>query len=199
MGCHIPSALDCAGGHAFDDVALQEQVHNKIINTIDRAILNRNPIEFQYVNGNGEDTTRTVEPYKIIFKSLSWYVYGFCTLKNEMRIFKVNRMKSIRVHEYHFDFRERIDENIFKENKYEKTEITLKFNKKFKGMIMESFEEYEEVHEEGEYITAVIKIPYSNWVEGMILSFGDTVEVLKPEFLRENIKRKLEKVINLYK
>ena len=177
---------------------------NKSINTIDRAILNRNPIEFQYVNGSGERTTRLVEPYKIIFKSLNWYIYGFCTLKNEMRIFKVNRMANINVGEGQFDFRETIDENIFKEgnfkdNNYEKTEITLKFKKNFKGMIMESFEEYEEVQEEDEYITSVIKIPYSNWVEGMILSFGETVEVLKPEFLRENIKRKLEKVINLYK
>ena len=172
---------------------------NKIINTIDKAILNRNPINFQYVNGNGECTVRTVEPYKIIFKSLSWYVYGFCTLKNEMRIFKVNRMKNIQVHEEHFDFKEVVDENIFKENDYEKTKITLRFKDNFKGMIMESFEDYDELQKEKGLITAVIKIPYSNWGEGMILSLGDDVEVIEPEFLRNNIKEKLEKMINLYK
>lgn len=64
---------------------------------------------------------------------------------------------------------------------------------------MESFEEYEELKEDKGYVTAIIKIPYSSWVEGMILSFGDTVEVIKPTFLRDNIKEKLEKMINLYK
>lgn len=172
---------------------------NKIINTIDKAILNRNPINFQYVNGNGECTIRTVEPYKIIFKSLSWYVYGFCTLKNEMRIFKVNRMKDIQVHEEHFDFKEVFDKNIFKKNDHEKTEITLRFKDNFKGMIMESFEDYQEIQKEKGLITAVIKIPYNGWVEGMILSFGYTVEVIEPEFLRNSIKEKLEKMINLYK
>lgn len=172
---------------------------NKIINIIDKAILNRNPIKFQYVNGNGESTERIIEPYKIIFKSLSWYVYGFCTLKNEMRIFKVTRIKNIKVCDEQFELKEIIGEDVFKEKDYERTEIELRFKDNFKGIILESFEEYEELKEEKGYTTAVIKIPYSNWVEGMILSFGDNVEVIKPTFLRDNIKEKLEKMINLYK
>lgn len=172
---------------------------NKIINIIDKAILNRNPIKFQYVNGNGESTERIIEPYKIIFKSLSWYVYGFCTLKNEMRIFKVIRIKNIKVCDEQFELKEIIGEDVFKEKDYERTEIELRFKDNFKGIILESFEEYEELKEENGYTIAVIKIPYSNWVEGMILSFGDNVEVIKPTFLRDNIKEKLEKMINLYK
>lgn len=172
---------------------------NKIINIIDKAILNRNPIKFQYVNGNGESTERIIEPYKIIFKSLSWYVYGFCTLKNEMRIFKVTRIKNIKVCDEQFELKEIIGEDVFKEKDYERTEIELRFKDNFKGIILESFEEYEELKEENGYTIAVIKIPYSNWVEGMILSFGDNVEVIKPTFLRDNIKEKLEKMINLYK
>lgn len=172
---------------------------NKIINIVDKAILNRNPIKFQYINGSGECSERIIEPYKIIFKSLSWYVYGFCTLKNEMRIFKVTRIKDITVCEGTFEVKELASEDIFKEKDYERTEIQLKFKNNFKGMLMESFEEYKELKEENGYITAIIKIPYSNWVEGMLLSFGDTVEVIKPEFLRINIKNKLEKMINLYK
>ncbi|MDU4890419.1 MAG: YafY family protein [Clostridium sp.] len=172
---------------------------NKIINIIDKAILNRNPIKFQYVNGNGESTERIIEPYKIIFKSLSWYVYGFCTLKNEMRIFKVTRIKNIKVCGEQFELKEIIGEDVFKEKDYERTEIELRFKDNFKGIILESFEEYEELKEENGYTIAVIKIPYSNWVEGMILSFGDNVEVIKPTFLRDNIKEKLEKMINLYK
>lgn len=172
---------------------------NKIINIIDKAILNRNPIKFQYVNGNGESTERIIEPYKIIFKSLSWYVYGFCTLKNEMRIFKVTRIKNIKVCGEQFELKEIIGGDVFKEKDYERTEIELRFKDNFKGIILESFEEYEELKEENGYTIAVIKIPYSNWVEGMILSFGDNVEVIKPTFLRDNIKEKLEKMINLYK
>lgn len=41
---------------------------NKIINIVDKAILNRNPIKFQYVNGNGESSERVIEPYKIILR-----------------------------------------------------------------------------------------------------------------------------------
>ncbi len=172
---------------------------NHRINLIDRAILNRNPLEFGYINGSGESTFRIVEPYKIIFKSLSWYVYGFCTLKEEMRIFKVDRIKNIKIREETFIYREELNDDIFKEDKLEKTEITIRFMSNLKGMIMESFDDYEEVQYEDEFITAIIKLPYSNWVEGMVLSFGEYVEVLSPLFLRENIKRKIEKMSGMYK
>ena len=188
---------------------LLKGINNSYENTETIALINK--LEGLKKNENGREdrliidfskwgsTERIIEPYKIIFKSLSWYVYGFCTLKNEMRIFKVIRIKNIKVCDEQFELKEIIGEDVFKEKDYERTEIELRFKDNFKGIILESFEEYEELKEEKGYTTAVIKIPYSNWVEGMILSFGDNVEVIKPTFLRDNIKEKLEKMINLYK
>ena len=43
----------------------------------------------------GGDTEREIEPYYLIFKWTSWYVYGYCLLRNDFRMFKLNRMDSI--------------------------------------------------------------------------------------------------------
>ena len=43
----------------------------------------------------GGDTEREIEPYYLIFKWTSWYVYGCCLLRNDFRLFKLNRMDSI--------------------------------------------------------------------------------------------------------
>ncbi len=169
------------------------------INIIDDAIKNRNPIEFDYINGNGEKTSRKVDPYKIIFKSLAWYVYGFCTLKNEMRVFKITRIENIKVKKEKFIYREELMENLFGEKEIEKNKITIRIPSKIKEMIKEGFPEFELIKERDEFIIATINVPCGKWIEGIILSFGDCIEVLSPLSLRESIKEKINNMNKLYK
>ena len=64
------------------------------IETIQDAIELKKTIRFQYYSPGG-DTEREIEPYYLIFKWASWYVYGYCLLRNDFRLFKLNRMDSI--------------------------------------------------------------------------------------------------------
>lgn len=171
---------------------------NKAINAIDKAILNRNPIEFKYVNIAGEGSYRIVEPYKLIFKALDWYIYGYCNLKREMRIFKVNRIKDLRTLDEKFILKADSEFELFKEKELPKIDIIIKFKTEFKNVILETFEINCD-KEEGDFTTAIVSMPYSNWIEGIFLSFGENIEVLSPLFLRNNLKAKVEAIRNLYK
>lgn len=61
------------------------------IELIQEAISKRRRISFQYFSPKS-GTKRKVEPYQLIFKWSSWYVWGMCTDKKEFRLFKLNRM-----------------------------------------------------------------------------------------------------------
>jgi len=169
------------------------------MNIIDEAIKNRNPIEFDYINGSGEKTSRKIEPYKIIFKSLALYVYGFCNLKNEMRVFKINRMENIKAKNENFIYNEKLMDNLFIEKEIEKIQVTIRTPSKMKEVIKEGFPEYKLIEEKDGFIIAIIKVPCGKWIEGMILSFGDCIEVLSPLDLRESIKEKINNMNKLYK
>ena len=58
-------------------------------------------IKFRYY-APGKDSQREIEPYYLIFKWSSWYVYGYCLLRNDFRMFKLNRMIDI-AHRKAFD------------------------------------------------------------------------------------------------
>ena len=169
------------------------------MNIIDEAVKNKNPIEFDYINGSGEKTSRQIDPYKIIFKSLAWYVYGFCNLKNEMRVFKVNRMENIKVRNENFIYNEKLMDDLFIEKEIEKIQVTIKIPSKMKEMIKEGFPEHKLIEEKDGFIIAIIKVPSGKWIEGMILSFGDCIEVLTPLDLRKSIKEKINNMNKLYK
>ncbi|MDD6036577.1 MAG: YafY family protein [Lachnospiraceae bacterium] len=64
------------------------------IELIQSAIEERRVIGFNYYAPNG-DSTRELEPYYLIFKWSSWYVWGWCRLREDYRMFKLTRMDKI--------------------------------------------------------------------------------------------------------
>ncbi len=48
-------------------------------------------VRFHYYYSKGE-ADRRVEPYRIVFKWSSWYLFGFCTGRQDFRLFKLNRL-----------------------------------------------------------------------------------------------------------
>ena len=64
------------------------------IRSIQDAIEFRKTIRFMYY-APGRDTEREIEPYYLIFKWTNWYVYGYCLLRNDFRMFKLTRMDEI--------------------------------------------------------------------------------------------------------
>jgi predicted DNA-binding transcriptional regulator YafY len=59
------------------------------------SILNREIIEFEYYNADGEKGYRRVEPVKLLFKVNAWYLKGFCLTKKAERTFKISRMANL--------------------------------------------------------------------------------------------------------
>ncbi|MBR4781090.1 MAG: YafY family transcriptional regulator, partial [Lachnospiraceae bacterium] len=74
------------------------------ISTIQDAIENRHLLTFDYFAPSGE-TKRTIEPYYILFKWTSWYVYGWCLTRKDYRLFKLNRMDNVLMSDKGFECR----------------------------------------------------------------------------------------------
>ena len=64
------------------------------IEMIQNAIENRSLLEFRYYAASGE-SSRTIEPYYLVFKWSNWYVWGWCTSREDFRLFKLNRMDNV--------------------------------------------------------------------------------------------------------
>ncbi len=58
-------------------------------------------LEFVYYSPKGE-SLRCIEPYYLIFRWASWYVWGWCKKREDFRLFKLNRMEQPRISERAF-------------------------------------------------------------------------------------------------
>ncbi|MBQ8086826.1 MAG: YafY family transcriptional regulator [Clostridia bacterium] len=61
---------------------------------LESAIDRKRLLRFEYYSPSGE-STRTIEPYFIVFKWTSWYVWGWCVDRRDFRLFKLNRMDHV--------------------------------------------------------------------------------------------------------
>lgn len=64
------------------------------IEVIQNTIEERKVLRFHYYAPSGE-SVREMEPYFLIFKWSSWYVWGWCKLRKDYRMFKLNRMDKL--------------------------------------------------------------------------------------------------------
>jgi predicted DNA-binding transcriptional regulator YafY len=63
----------------------------------------RKAIEICYRNAKGTVTERTIEPHVLVYQEYSWFIKGYCLLRNEVRTFAVHRIESAELTDLHFD------------------------------------------------------------------------------------------------
>lgn len=165
-----------------------------------QAILNQIRISFCYFNSNGEERTRTVEPVKLVFKSRAWYVQGFCCTKKGYRLFRVNRMWDLTLSDEPFETSQNemppLESQEVAPSQYE--DIILKFDPSVSYRVLDEFPpEVIEKEEDGSFIVST-KVPMDDWLVHFILSFGATVEVIKPKYVQEHIKKEVANILELY-
>jgi predicted DNA-binding transcriptional regulator YafY len=170
----------------------QDQTFNLIRN----AILKHNVIEFVYYNSYGEEKKRQAEPLQIYFKDKSWYLKAYCRLKQDYRLFKISRMKDIKLLNETFE-RElpQIKENKFD---YKTIQLELEISKDMSYRVYDEFKREDIIKNKNGDFTVKVEFPENDWVYGYILSFGENVKVLSPGYVKSIIKEKLQKSLKNY-
>lgn len=161
------------------------------------SILQKLALSITYANSYGKTTTRTVYPLKLVFKFRSWYLHAYCLLKEDYRIFKINRILSMEVLKETFAGKAYSPPPVDIEPPLPRTvSLILKFERQALYRVYDEFSpENITVNRDGSF-TVTTKLPDDNWLYGFILSFGSSVKVISPESVREHLSEELDKIRN---
>ena len=163
------------------------------IELIKTAIQNNQHISFLYYYKKGE-TLRHIEPYRLVFRWSSWYVFGYCLDRKDYRLFKLNRLWNITLSHDRFVPRE-IPPHKLRFDDYFSTDTV-----HLKALFPESekyrlIEEYGinccQITDSGELLLEQDFASYDNMRE-WIFSFGDKVTILEPRKLYEDRRKQAQ-------
>ncbi len=173
-----------------------DSTQNEKFNKIKESIINSKVIEITYFNSYGEENKRQIEPLQIWFKDKSWYIKAFCRLKQDYRIFKITRIRDVKVLDEHFKKELPIEKE--KKQNFKVISLKLEISKEMAYRVYDEFEkENISKNENGDFIIT-IDYPENEWVYGYILSFGEYAKILSPEYAKDIVKKRLDKTIKNY-
>ena len=141
-----------------------------------KALKENKCISFNYRNSKGEYILREAEPVTLVFKGFSWYIFSFCLLKGDYRIFKLTRMDGLEILNREVS-RERISYGEYINSKSpEKSpvKLLLKFSEEVRYRIQDYFHEEEMTFLEDGSVIVNTEVIEDGWVYSMVLSYGAT-------------------------
>ncbi len=162
------------------------------------AILEPRLVAFDYYSSAGEMTKRVAEPMMLWFKHRSWYLRAFCRARNAERLFKLSRIKRLRVTAEGFTPREAALSPAEPARAAQYIKLKLRLVPEMLFRVYDEFDESMIVQNEDGSFTCEAVFPEDEWVYGYISSFGHYAEVLEPASVRKNVIERLRANLNLY-
>jgi predicted DNA-binding transcriptional regulator YafY len=162
------------------------------------AIDNCRLIEFDYFYSKGS-MKRIIEPYLIVFQWSAWYVFGYCQLREDFRMFKLNRLWNLTVMGKKYIPREFNQDKIdFNSCWTPEFHLIAEVDQSFKYRLIDEYGI--NCYAENENGTLHFETYFTSYNELLIWvqSFGDEIKVIEPDCLRKDLLEKAKKIVELY-
>ncbi len=91
----VMAKLTRGASAAPSQVAVSEAEASETITTIQAAVRDGMPVEFDYLNARAEQVHRVVDPLRVESVDNDWYLRGWCHLREAVRTFRLDRMLSV--------------------------------------------------------------------------------------------------------
>jgi predicted DNA-binding transcriptional regulator YafY len=181
----------------------------RLISRLYQAILISKQLRMNYYSYSRDTVSeRIVDPYALTFRRRAWYLVALCHTRNEIRMFRTNRIKTLdytgQTFSYPADFS--LEEYMGSSwqtmrGKGKAVEVTVKFDARIAPLIKEvdwhSSQQVEDLPDGSILYTATVA--ETKEISLWILSYGHQAEVIAPESLRQEMAAVAEKMYQRYK
>lgn len=162
------------------------------------SIADRKSIIMKYKTFYGEESEREIEPVGVFHENNNWYIFGFCLLRNDYRQFRTDRIIEIKRTQNRFQ-RQHPSLSYFLQEKTDipRFKVRLLVDPAIANYLSSSRHNYGYVSEritdqgiEMTFETIEISEAFPRW----FLCFGDHMQILEPEELKENVRKLMSKI-----
>lgn len=173
--------------------------YNNKLRVLEECVESSKAVKIFYRNASGVARERVIEPHTLVLKQGIWYVYAFCRLKGEFRIFKVGRIESEVVLDEVFERRsiDGLDDALSIFAAEDAEEVVFEVAEEVSSEI-EEWLGVECVDRSGQKIIARAALPVNRGLTSKILGYGGKVKVLAPKSLKDMLKTAAKEIAELY-
>lgn len=170
---------------------------NEKFELLKTAVIHQKCVKITYANSQGTISERIVQPLKMSYKSMSWYLKAYCTKKQDYRIFKLTRIIDLEV------LTEGFCKSSFPETEETPEQacntIVLRFSPNMSYRVYDEFDKTQVRKKENGDLIVSVEMPEDEWLIGYLLSFGTQVDIVEPAYLKDILAERAKKIYEKYK
>lgn len=157
---------------------------------LQEAILDRRVVELRYHSRSGDEITeREVEPRELSYFDRTWFLTGYCRLRQDVRSFRVERMTAVTLSDEHFT------PNDLPARQRRPVEVRVRFSESTAPWVRERQHWAFQREEQDDGGVVMIYGPDNlDEISSWILGWGTDAEPLSPPELRDLIKNEAQAV-----
>lgn len=166
---------------------------------VKRAILARRPLSFTYYSSAGEESHRTVEPARLVFKSGCWYLSAYCQTRQDWRVFRLARMEKLALEEGNCPPRQPPEQlEVPSSGVKPGVDLQLRFQPTAAWRVQDYFHPKQITREPDGRLLVDCNFPEDQWLMSFLFSFGSQLEVLSPGYWRDILIQEGKKFLEVY-
>ncbi|MBQ7164792.1 MAG: WYL domain-containing protein [Clostridia bacterium] len=174
--------------------------YNVKLRVLEECVESLSPVRIKYRDGNGEASERVIEPHVIVLKQGIWYIYAFCRLRCEFRLFKVGRIEMEIVQEGTFE--RKPTDGLAAALSYDaadnREEVVIEADETVASEI-EEWLGVDCVTRENGRIIARAMLPVNGGLTSKLLGYGGKIKVLAPAKLKNAILAAAANITEIYR
>jgi len=180
---------------------------NNQLDPINEALLGKKKIDMEYYTMSRKQVSeRRVAPYRLWFHNDGFYVIGFCEKRQDVRIFALDRIRSLRVCSDTFEVPEDMDVDAIPRSSFgvftgEPIRVEIRFSSRVAEYIQERiWHDSQRIHHHRDgSITFEAQVAGIQDVKFWVMSWGEAARVIAPEELRRAICSEAEAMHRMYR
>jgi predicted DNA-binding transcriptional regulator YafY len=166
----------------------------RLVKLLEPAIAERRLVEFSYSSFDREAERRIVEPMTLVFKAYAWYLWAFCRLRGDYRIFKLSRIRDLETKLERFKRRPGSYKPEVEPPQPPMIDVVLEVD----AARADQAEEWyggEGLERDGKGSVRIrLRVPEGDWIINTVLGFGPGIEILEPALLRQALAETAAKI-----
>ena len=163
-------------------------------------------IEIDYFTmSRGESTRRRVAPYKVWFYDETFYLIGHCAMRNDIRLFAIDRIENVTPTEEAFEIPDDFDAESYMAKSFgvfqgDPVTVRIRFSPESAGYVTEKRWHPSQTltPEPDGSIVFTAEVAGIDEIKRWIMGWGNTAQVLEPPALRAAIAREAKKMVKFY-
>ncbi len=177
------------------------------LDILNQALISKQFVSIDYFTmSKQEKTSRQVAPYRILFVDGTFYLIGMCSLRNDIRIFALDRIENISIMQQNYEVPDDFSAEELLKTSFgvfvggDAVHVKVRFLKDCAGYISEkNWHPSQEITEE-EDGSIIFKATVAGLddVKFWIMKWGASAIVLEPESLKNEILLEAEKILKQY-